>query len=925
MQLCVYINRTVGIRNTRLAILYYLVQLLVLIGCIVAGVRNNSDTVSIPYQTTGRFYFWNQSNGVAYENNKDPMCVHQPDSPIVDEKNPTIQRWFRCDTFSNTNMCPVNASVDACFGISEIQFRNARGAEVQIARVFEKFMVNNSEGRTLEEKTFHFNAFTQAFHVFAYYDLVPMMSVPAPWFLNSAFPTYASREKVRARTVLLNSSGMPERIYEQGEKIIIPLPQLLQLMVIMGTDDRSGYNPWDGALKQVYSTFPGDAARLPLWIWDQGATIYVKVDCVSYAGDLKDKAKSLAASLNKSYMESAWNLERLEPSPSLPVCLMYFDLEKPESRTYTVITKQPGILERRLDVKISLLRHSETSFFRAHDLMASVMYATSVMVILGLVNTVFRFFALFCLGQLSTIYASVVNPIFDVQHHCAKAVMQLVSQSVSFVQLTDRSSDGVVERGGISRKRMVERLMAINHHRHADLDGKEVLALADFAFTNVAASQPMSKTLTGLFGTGSGKKTKCTDAAQAFIDIDHFCQATGSDTMSIDTIAHLFDRDRRSYPLERFFFPTSLWVWVHDDVCDDDCGAEKAAQSQQLKLNASGTSILGSSLTSGSRLEEVAQASQADAKVRQGCNGVCEGVAGLKVEVQSISKELAALRLHVEKLQVELLSETESRAAAEVALHDSNSKLASDVEELRSKTIGLAEAESRRQQEAMSVMELCKEATHELQENGARLRSEIVRILEQALQTTNMDSKTAAVEEVTAEGADGKQAKQIDVYGCHVAAALPGDFRQSPVCDADHVRLQSAQSACAANKFASNQSHPVTPPLDAALEHIVDIVSKRPASTAAELHEQGASFWGDLKHRSDCDRATRLREKSTSARRDSTETVNEGNPASFSSMLPHSALFPLTKAGREPSTTRFSACSDADSVVEKCTKASFYI
>jgi len=97
---------------------------------------------------------------------------------------------------------------------------------------------------------------------------------------------------------------------------------------------------------------------------------------------------------------------------------------------------------------------------------------------------------------------------------------------------------------GICRRCTLELVSTINCRRSAEFDEGLALALADFAYGQAATDLPKSRwRIQDYLGIGISRGTEHTDAIQKVIGIDYFCQATGSDTISIDVIAHLFDRD----------------------------------------------------------------------------------------------------------------------------------------------------------------------------------------------------------------------------------------------------------------------------------------------------------------------------------------------------------------------------------------------
>jgi len=362
---------------------------------------------------------------------------------------------------------------------------------------------------------------------------------------------------------------------------------------------------------------------------------------------------------------------------------------------------------QRMYVDINLMSLRDTSFLRAVDIIAATLFFSSAMVLVGLPKKLMRVFTLNCLGQLSRIYRSVVTPTFNIQYQCAKAVIQLVAQSVSFVELADQHSVCGVEHGGISIRRMEERVGAICRHR-ADLDEREVRVITEFALSGATSTE---------------------DEQQTMIDIDTFCHAIGSEDISIERIANLFDRERRPCLLERIFFPPRLWRLVHDPSRAVSKVGNRAQEQQHLELHNVEKRLCMSTMPLERKKSFMAQATNA---LLQDNSKSMLCPAGLEAEVETVGSELTALRLHVEKLQSQLFHEIEQRTEAEAKFRG---ELETGVTKLQAMAIGLSAVEARQQREASSMMQLCIETELKLQENVARLEREIAVAVKQAQET----------------------------------------------------------------------------------------------------------------------------------------------------------------------------------------------
>jgi len=157
---------------------------------------------------------------------------------------------------------------------------------------------------------------------------------------------------------------------------------------------------------------------------------------------------------------------------------------------------QPGITVRERTSNLRVIGHVGHSYFSVMNANAIILFITSSMVLLALPHKMTSFIALNCLGRLSTIYRNILIQKVDIRECCAKAVLQLVSHSVCFVELADRLGPDGQDYGGISRSRMFERVRAVVRHRRDVLDTDEVAKLASFTFclATCPPEQPIQQT-----------------------------------------------------------------------------------------------------------------------------------------------------------------------------------------------------------------------------------------------------------------------------------------------------------------------------------------------------------------------------------------------------------------------------------------------
>jgi len=239
--------------------------------------------------------------------------------------------------------------------------------------------------------------------------------------------------------------------------------------------------------------------------------------------------------------------------------------------------KEPENVKRFERTFVRVVGKQGTSFFRAYDFNAIMLYLTSALVLLALPKRFITFFALNCLGQLSKIYRKVVRQDFGVRYACARAVLQSVSQLASFNELADcRGPDGTYF-AGISKKHLRRCLQDVVRNRSDELDEKEVAVLAEFAYSQVLLAQQRQdrqrkRENSFFFDLGDlgafdidESIAKREEAKTNILDIDAFCQATASEIIGLDTLARLFDADRKIWLGERLFTPHDISRKVHSE------------------------------------------------------------------------------------------------------------------------------------------------------------------------------------------------------------------------------------------------------------------------------------------------------------------------------------------------------------------------
>jgi len=271
---------------------------------------------------------------------------------------------------------------------------------------------------------------------------------------------------------------------------------------------------------------------------------------------------------------------------------------------------------------------------------------------------------------------------------------------------------------------------------------------------------------------------------------------------------------------------------LRKEVQNDSCSVrseaeERASQHVYLELRAVESERPVNSLPLEKCTTAVTPFAQENPHVCQGCSSVCGLVAELRDVVKSGVRERADLRLQTEKMQEHLLSKADQQSAATTVLQ---SKLESDLQDLRDMVVHMAATGTSERQELASVLELCRKERHEMRECGTRLQNDIDGIMEHVLKhaddahPSSLDGIQAALEATAAKQAqDTTLARRVVLGGSSGAVTLPVDGVQgllqqiNPLRGAASSRSSSMpvstkgspQTAHAAAQRASSRYHPL--------------------------------------------------------------------------------------------------------------------
>lgn len=203
-----------------------------------------------------------------------------------------------------------------------------------------------------------------------------------------------------------------------------------------------------------------------------------------------------------------------------------------------------------------------------------ILNISALVVYISLPIIFIKFFAVYCLGHLSTIYYRVVYSKFNIPQECGATATRLMGSTATFHQLediTDADGDGVHGDTGISRKVMKAYIRDVMQYRGKVLDESEMQQFVELAFNEVDNEDHTKDLPSSYFGivkamlidyfdidSTSANKSRPSQGPQC-INIDEFNNAFHSAfPISFDSVVKLFDKDRSQSMLERAFTPDKL-------------------------------------------------------------------------------------------------------------------------------------------------------------------------------------------------------------------------------------------------------------------------------------------------------------------------------------------------------------------------------
>jgi len=339
--------------------------------------------------------------------------------------------------------------------------------------------------------------------------------------LNDAIqPTTTERT---ASTVVLDRRGLVWKQFEPGATVELTIAEIFWLAdfaendVLRQVQARTKGRPLPFTRKDLLGT-PSD---LPQWIFFTGADAGAQISCYNTDYDLQAAVAgghSLGANFNR------------------PVCVLRFRLYRPEFLASVLAEKTHGRFMERKQHAFRLKVSGSSGQFRAWDFSAILTQLVSMLVLLRFPSLVIRFVALYLLGQLSVVYRRAIVHTCDLTEQCGTMAVHLLQSASTFAQLADVHGSDDEDTLAISRQRLHERLSSALCCM-TTLDDNEVARLAAFIF------KALNQSSSSISPIG---RNQYQAAYLANEDIDFV------------SMAKLFDADRRKFPAEVLFTPSSL-------------------------------------------------------------------------------------------------------------------------------------------------------------------------------------------------------------------------------------------------------------------------------------------------------------------------------------------------------------------------------
>lgn len=350
------------------------------------------------------------------------------------------------------------------------------------------------------------------------------------WFFNSQNMMVHSRSTeadvfaAGVKTVLFSYDKSVVRTFEPGSEINFTISQLLaaasyEQVAASGelSLDQPFVEPTDEALRVPLNQKP-NAARRTTMVRTVGTTLTIELH-------LTDEGRC------RHTFEDEW----ISVDHTGPVGCMFVHGKRIWTRDtrHMPIGTQGGYAE--LQAQGIRVTFRPTGAVHLLDVTQLLQRLTEAFVWIQIPLQLVYFFAIWCLGHLSTVYKRVINQELNLSEACLGVASRLVSHSASYLDLQDKPS-------GISKKRLLERFRKVLAG-NSDLDDAEIRQYVNFVFEGMQSLGVLQDE----------------QADSSTINIQEFCTACSTnESLDFESMVKLFDADRPIHCMERLFLDDSI-------------------------------------------------------------------------------------------------------------------------------------------------------------------------------------------------------------------------------------------------------------------------------------------------------------------------------------------------------------------------------
>lgn len=204
------------------------------------------------------------------------------------------------------------------------------------------------------------------------------------------------------------------------------------------------------------------------------------------------------------------------------------------------------------------VKFKNTGLITAFDLTTLLTLFTVAFVWIQIPLQVVYYFTVYCLGHLSSIYSRVIHQDLHLAEACKGLASRLVSHSAAYMDLQDQTT-------GITKGRLLDRFRKVLES-NKNIDDVEIVKFVDFVFEGM---QSLSQAAT-------------TDTSSDTINIQEYCSACSTnEPLDFDSLVRLFDKDRKIGCLEGCFLDDSIRSVVRSAKTERPSQIDQASQEQE--------------------------------------------------------------------------------------------------------------------------------------------------------------------------------------------------------------------------------------------------------------------------------------------------------------------------------------------------------